>query len=207
MDQFPAGNARLIREMNRRIEMKKIIVFIMVCLLLTGCGSGKQDQEDTGKNTEAQDGSEEEAKDEARDINKETAGFKFESNGVSIYMNTDSAPVVEALGEPLEYFEAESCAFKGLDKFYTYNGFELSTYPLDGVDYISSVNFMDDSISTTEGIYLGSTVEDMTAAYGSGYTEEAGSYTYTKDDSQLTFITKDGEIIAITYLAVVEELQ
>ena len=41
-------------------------------------------------------------------------------------MNTDVAPVIEALGEPLHYFESESCAFKGLNK-YTYGGFEIST--------------------------------------------------------------------------------
>jgi len=122
-------------------------------------------------------------------------------------MNTDVKSVIDKLGDPLNYFEAESCAFKGLDKFYTYPGFEITTYPMNGKDYISSVNLMDDTVSTPEGIYLGSTVDDMIAAYGDNYTESSGSYTYIKDDSKIQFIVKDDEIISITYLAIVEGLE
>ena len=75
------------------------------------------------------------------------------------------------------------------------------------MDNVSSIYFMDDSVSTPEGIYLGASVDEMIAAYGEGYTESSGAYTYTKDDSKLQFITKDNEIIAITYLADVEGLE
>ena len=35
-------------------------------------------------------------------------------------VNQDMTEVLAAEGEPLSYFEAESCAFNGLDKTYTY---------------------------------------------------------------------------------------
>lgn len=178
-------------------------------MLLVGCGA-KEDPDITNNgNTAQQEDNQDDDNQLVEDDNKqkEPSGYAFEHDGVSIYMNTDVVPVVDALGESLEYFEAESCAFKGLDKFYTYPGFEITTYPMDGKDYISAVNIMDDTVSTPEGIYLGSTVDDMIAAYGDNYVESQGSYTYTIDESNLQFITMEDEIIAITYLAVVDGLE
>ena len=43
----------------------------------------------------------------------------------------------------MSYFEAPSCAFDGIDKTYTYAGFELLTYPKDDKDYVSSVVLKD----------------------------------------------------------------
>lgn len=186
--------------------MRKIFLMILVALLLTGCGA-KEDTADNNNKTDIPVNEDNDTDKKQDDSVKEPSGFSFEYNNVDIYMNTDVVPVIDALGEELNYFEAESCAFKGLDKFYTYPGFEITTYPLDNKDYISAVNLMDDTVSTPEGIYLGSTVEDMIAAYGSDYIESSGSYTYTKDDSKLQFITMNDEIIAITYLADVEGLE
>lgn len=189
-------------------NMRKILIFLMISMLLVGCGS-KEDPADIKEN-DSQPVQDEKQADEPQDVQqneKEPSGYAFEQNGVTIYMNTDVKPVIDALGEPLHYFEAESCAFKGLDKTYTYAGFEITTYPLDGKDYISSVYLMDDTVSTPEGIYIGSTVDDMIAAYGEDYTESSGSYTYVKDESKLQFIVQDDEIISITYLAIVEGLE
>ena len=54
----------------------------------------------------------------------------------------------------------------GIDKIYTYNSFELDTYPLDGEDFISSVLFKDDTVTTMEGIGIGDSVEKLTETYG-----------------------------------------
>ncbi|NLP15612.1 MAG: lipoprotein [Clostridiales bacterium] len=186
--------------------MRKIFLFILIALLLTGCGT-KEEPSDTKEPTDIPKQENTEKENKQDDLIKEPSGYSFEYNNVSIYMNTDVAPVIEALGEAMHYFEAESCAFKGLDKFYTYPGFEITTYPLDGHDYISAVTLMDDSVETPEGIYLGSTVDDMIAAYGDNYEEASGAYTYTKDDSRLQFITMNDEIISIVYLANVEGLE
>lgn len=133
------------------------------------------------------------------------SGFVFAVNGVLIGMNEEAAPIVEKLGTAANYFESPSCAFQGIDKTYTYSNFELYTYPKNKVDYVSSIYVLDGSISTQEGIHIGSTTEEMTAAYGNDYKEELGAYTYTKDKSTLTFIVDNGTVSSIEYVAIVKK--
>lgn len=190
--------------------MKKILIIcsLILAVLLYGC-SKENIPDDTGlPDDEPVAGKESKPADTGSTEDAADPGYVFEYNGVTIQMNTDVKPVLEALGEAQQYFEAESCAFKGLDKTWYYSGFELTTYPKDeNTDYISSVYFRDDSVSTPEGIYIGSTVEEMLAAYGDDYKGGNNSYTYEKGESSITFIAEDGEITAITYLALVEGLQ
>ncbi len=164
--------------------VKKLITGILiVVLLLAGCSG----EEQTQGTSQEQD-------------------YVFEYNGITINLNSNAEPIIKELGEPMEYFEAESCAFQGLDKTYYYNGFELTTYPNGDDDYISSIYFRDDSVSTPEGIYIGSSAEDVLEAYGNEYTGGENTYIYTKGDTSLTFIVENGEVVSITYQALVEGL-
>lgn len=131
--------------------------------------------------------------------NKERQRYVFEYNGVVIGINDPSEPVLEALGEPMSYFEAPSCAFEGLDKIYSYNSFEFQTYTKDGKDYISSVIFLDDSVTTTEGITLSAPLEEVNSVYGSGYTQSFNQYTYTDGNCDLSFLIENNEVVAIEY--------
>ena len=186
--------------------MKKLFLCIVIAVLLTGCGS--KDQPEPSNNTADQNKAEQKTEETTSgDVAQAEPGYVFDYNGVSIQMNTDVAPVLKALGDPQEYFEAKSCAFDGLDKTYYYSGIELTTYPNGDKDYISSVYFKDDSVSTTEGIYIGSTLNELLTAYGENYSGDIGSYTYTKGDSSVLFLVENDEVTSITYLAVVEGLQ
>lgn len=131
------------------------------------------------------------------------AGYYFEAEGTSgkvrIVTDMEISDILEALGEPLSYFEAASCAFEGLDKMYTYDHFEIDTYPDGEKDYIASIILLDDMITTPEGVYVGMTKSDMEAAYGTEYEVIAGTCVYTKENSHLSFVMKDDEIVSITY--------
>ncbi|NLK26758.1 MAG: hypothetical protein GX306_00215 [Clostridiales bacterium] len=192
--------------------MKKIsILLIVLMLLMTGCGGKEETPEDTGNadGTNKNATVNEETSSDQQDKSEESqvAGFEFEYNGVTIPLNVDVAPILEELGESMDYFEAPSCAFQGLDKIYYYSGFELSTYPLDKKDFISSINLLDDTVTTKEGIYLGATLDDVISTYGEEYSEENGFYTYTLGETQLTFVVENDVVTAITYLALVEGLE
>lgn len=182
--------------------MKKLLIIILFAILFTGCSNKEKDPEAAGKNDTISDNNED--TEEETTAQAAELGYQFKYNEVIVDMNVDATPVVEALGEPQDYFEAESCAFKGLDKFYYYSGIELTTYPMNNKDYISSITFSDDSVSTIEGIYLGSSLDDVIKAYGDNYTEESGLYTFEKGQSKLTFLVENDAVAAITYLAIVE---
>lgn len=176
--------------------MQQTLSLFFLCLLVFAGLAGCSDQPAANAGEDPAASSGEEAVAEA---------YVFSYQGTEIPMNAPAAPIVEKLGEALSYFEAESCAFQGIDRTYTYSGIQINTYPLEETDYISSVLFTDDSVSTPEGLEIGSSREDMIAAYGEDYVEEYGQYTYTKGDSQISILLEDGTVTAIEYLAVLPE--
>lgn len=130
-------------------------------------------------------------------------GYIFETQGISgmisIGVDMDAASVIQGLGEPASYFEAPSCAFQGIDKMYTYSHFEIDTYPDGDTDKISMILFLDDLVSTPEGVCIGMSKADMEKAYGTDYEVSSGFYRYTKDNMKLSFIIENEEITSIEY--------
>ncbi len=187
--------------------MKKVLAMTMAAalLLLAGCGdservisgevvnvtTGSQVQEVTGEQEGLQPSSQQEQTTAVK-------GYVFVTGGVTVEMDGDMAPVLAALGEPASYFEAASCAFEGLDKIYTYNGFEIDTYPAQDTDLVSAVILKDDSVTTAEGICIGDSLEKLLAAYGEG-NQENGMLVYEKDGMKLCFILQDDSVISIEY--------
>lgn len=141
---------------------------------------------------------------------EQTAGAQEKTTFIFVYNNTEVSPhakmseLLNGLGEPTAYEESNSCYYQGLDKDYTYPGFKLRTYPVDGVDYVLNICFTDDTIATPEGIMLGSTRDEVIAAYGSSFTEKNGSTVYTIDKSELRFRFSDNGVIAIEYWAITD---
>ena len=199
--------------------MKKTAAIIMVVslFLLSGCGSngdekvieGNVQTIESGNTTQSGDTGEavtdvqEDAQKEASQAEETVKGYVFTYNDVSVVMDADAAPIVEKLGEPVSYFEAASCAFEGLDKMYTYNGFELDTYPVGDKDYVSSVILKDDSVSTAEGICIGDSLEKLKQAYDGEGEESGGMLVYSKDGMKLCFIMQGEFIISIEYRSTV----
>jgi len=169
--------------------MKKLIAILFASLFafaLVACDGG--DPAPTG-NTPAQPS----AGAAAQDI-------YFAPNGVKLEMGAAPAPALEALGEPNTTLECPSCALKAKDVDYTYNGFKLTvTYPEEGGDYITGVKLLDDTYTIPGGVTIGSTLEDITAAYGTDYEETNGFYKYTQDLSTLTFAIVNGQAAQIIY--------
>lgn len=181
--------------------MKKFsIVLIVLVLLLAGCSNGKE----ITSNNPVDNSAPADSQDQGNAQETIGDGYVFEYKGVSIAMHKEAAPILESLGDNMDYFEAESCAFQGMEKVYTYNGFELYTYEADGIDYIAAIMFLDDSVSTKEGIYLYSSLDDVLKAYGDDYSEELGLYTYEIDKSKISFLIENNEVTSIEYTAIPE---
>lgn len=129
--------------------------------------------------------------------------FVFTYNGTAIKLHANMAPILAALGQPKSYTESTSCAFEGLDKTYYYGSFYIDTYPIGNQDYVYDFWFADDSVATTEGIYIGSTQAQVEAAYGASSFNGSNAYIITKGDGQLTVILKDGKVSSIQYSIIV----
>ena len=121
------------------------------------------------------------------------------SQAVTIAVDADAAPIVEKLGEPKNYFESPSCAAEGIGKLYTYDDFEIQTYPDGDNDLILYVQLRTDNVATDEGIDLSSSKEDIVAAYGEPSEEATGSMTYEKNGTKLVFIFDGDSLISIEY--------
>ncbi len=130
---------------------------------------------------------------------EEPTAYYFQYNDTQIFVDTEAEPVLKALGDPEKTFEQDSCAYQGKDIIYTYPGFELGIYPVDGQNRISSVYILDDTAATPEGIKYGSTVEEVLKAYGDQYTEEFGVYRYYLGNSELSIYTTNGLVDGIEY--------
>lgn len=173
-------------------KMMKKIFTIMLCAVMsmaviTGCGSDKKADTDTKK-----------------DGTSETSVYTYEINGVSVAMNENMEPLVEKIGEADNYFESESCAFQGMDKVYTYGSVKITTYPKDDKDYVYTIELLDDTVSTPEGISIGSSKSDVEEKYGKASDETDTSYIYKKGDSQLSFIFDGDDVSSIVYNAITD---
>ena len=129
----------------------------------------------------------------------ESSGYTFSYNGTTIAVDADAAPIIEALGDAKNYFESPSCAAEGIGKLYTYDDFEIQTYPDGDTDRVLYVLLKTDNVSTAEGIDLASSRDDIVAAYGEPTTEETGSMKYEKDGMTLVFIFDGDSLISIEY--------
>ena len=126
--------------------------------------------------------------------------YVFDLKGVELKADGDLAEYTSKLGEPSGgYYEAKSCAFDGMDKFYYYDSVTLQGYQKDGKDKLYSITLMDDAVKTKEGIRIGDKKDKVVSAYGSGYTEADGQLQYESGNTKLAFVMKDDEVQSIIY--------
>lgn len=181
-------------------------MLVMSMFVMTACGKdddvkvvnklpqNSTDKTQTDKGTEKTD-------------DKELKGYIFQvkvgSQNVSVTTDLDMAEVLDELGKANSYFESASCAFQGLDKVYTYDHFQIETYPDGKKDRICTIVLLDDLIETPEGISIGMTEQDVEKAYGTDFEDIKGMKVYTKDESHLAFVIRDGVIESIQYYSAV----
>lgn len=178
--------------------MKKWTILITVLsLLLCLCACGSSDSGTNAGSTTAAAGGQDDVITETQAVAEDS--FTFTYNGTKICMHAPAAPIIAALGEPKTYTEQASCAFKGLDKTYYYGSFYLDTYPVDEQDYVYGWWFVDDSVATEEGIYIGATQAEVEKVYGADTYNGTNAYLISDDVGTLTIILEEGAVSSIQY--------
>ena len=168
---------------------KKIIAVVALVLVLAvalcSCGSGNTTPSNSNSGSNTKD-------------------YVFKSGSTTIAMKAEAEPLLKALGAYKNSYEAPSCAFDGMDKIYSYNGFDLMTYSQNGKDLISGVVLRDDTVETPEGIAIGSKAEDVKKAYGD-FEKDATSATFKSENCKLLIIFENGVVTSVQYIALVEK--
>ena len=136
------------------------------------------------------------------DPNAESENFVFNYKGCNFVVNT----VVDESKLPDDYDvkEQASCAGQGMATHYVFKGgsFWVETYP--GSESIYVIVLCDDTVTTAEGVYIGSTKDSVKAAYGEPATETDYVMDYNKGSSTLRFSLNDsGEVKEIFYLGMI----
>lgn len=184
--------------------MKRVLMIIAAMLTvttavsLTACGSNKSaDSKD--KSAEATAAAVTEAA--ATSTGALTAeDLVFSYNGASVELNGDADAAVAALGEAKNVSSQLSCHGTGDDKTYTYDGFVLNTYPLDGADRVLEIVINTAGIPTSKGVQVGDPVSAVTAAYGENYSAIGKYYAYDLGDGKsLQFFILDDTVQEISY--------
>ena len=173
--------------------MKKIlIVIISIILIISVLASCNKTQADDTVN--------EKPSNESTDVVVGNNAICLTVNGVKITPNKEAAPIIEALGEPLEYTETESCGFEGKDKTYKYNGFIIDTITLNNVEYIYIIQIVNDMTETDEGATIGMTSEEIQSIYkGKCKVDQSGHITVEFTNGLVSFFIKNGACNAISY--------
>ena len=137
--------------------------------------------------------------------NSGNKGLSYAVGNAVIYPGEDFSEAYGILGEPDKYTEGASCYFDGMDKVFTYEGFEVRTYPVGDKDYVQDLCFSSDKYKTDKGVTVGSALEDVIEAYGEGYELNGKMYRYDMGDNQYIYFFVMNDVVK--YFGYAEDVQ
>ena len=128
--------------------------------------------------------------------------------GVKLAVGQTMDDVSSVYGTPVAFDESASCGgIPGTDRVYQYPGFTIKTTPAaGGKNVICLINLTDDTYTTDEGLYIGSTVAAVKTALGEPtvYSPDAENPTlivYETASMKLQFGVRDNFVTNIRYSA------
>lgn len=172
--------------------MKKVVIAVVVIILIVIGGievvlTMQKSNKDSGESKVSQSAEE----------NKKEDIFMLKTGEKEIKLGEEFSK--EKFGEEKDYSEIASCAFEGLDKTYTYDNYEITTFPDGEKERIYSIYFLNEEMETTEGVKLSDGIDKMKNTYGEEYENQGNQYTYKKGKTNLEFIVENDTITSIQY--------
>ncbi|MCD7800216.1 MAG: hypothetical protein LUG94_03275 [Ruminococcus sp.] len=123
-------------------------------------------------------------------------------NGQSISVDMNMSDILALIGDPYDYQSNLGCYNEWNDEVYIYNDIQVDANTNDGNIYKSRIiTILNSNVSTSKGIVIGSTVQDMENAYGTQYTDMGNVYVYTASNGNTLLFMADenGIIFSIVY--------
>jgi len=198
--------------------MKNILILPILLILISACGgettpatgTPPKPAQTTPAPAETTNNGQTEADTSNADIEEpapeqdNNKGFTLDYRDFTLYMDQNMEDVIAGMGEPLEVFEAPSCAFDGIDRIFRYPDFQIHTYPLNDEDFVHTISIKTDNITIYGGIYIGSSFDDVIAVYGENFEQDFSMFTFTRDRTTLAFYVEDGIAREITFGLIME---
>ena len=100
-------------------------------------------------------------------------------------------------GTIIEKLEGVSCLNIGYDVNYYYKGFHIDTVTLTGKQFVYSATFTEVGAATAKGITIGSTEEEVIAAYGDPHEQTMAGLVYVSDKKRITFLVAKDRVTEI----------
>lgn len=181
--------------MINRSYIKKVIlggVVLLVVPLCVGCGNKDNDVTTTTTTTTT-------AKVEEKEV---IDNFVVKYEGVDVTPGLDFD--YNDIKKKAKISTVASCALFGKDHVYTYDDVEItaSIDPETESEVIYSVYFINDKVSMSGGLKIGSTVDEMKKQLGEADDEFNGTYTYNGAQVFIKIQTKNNKISSIEYIMV-----
>ena len=175
--------------------MKKLISLIIIIMMVLSAVSCRSSGlvENTGDSSGKQS--------ECGTDTPEPGEWYFVLDGVRVDL---LKALPENIPSPDRIYEIDSCASQGKDNVYVYGSVQITLYSNRGVEIPYNIEFFDDGVSTVEGVRIGSSYDDMIAAYGSDFAKSNTMYDYVNGDVTLSFKIEDGIVTSILYQAEVK---
>ncbi len=124
--------------------------------------------------------------------------MNLKKNGKADYIQT-GVWAKKSFQEAKKFIDARVVA-SSEDKTYTYNGFTVNSYPLDGKDYVMEVVVNQAGIPTSKGVSVGDPVSKVTEAYGDNYKAVGVYYSYDAGNKKsLQFLIENDVVTEIDY--------
>lgn len=123
----------------------------------------------------------------SEDANKEINKFYFLLNNHEIVVGSNFNSEV--------FGEEKRIIIKEDKSTYVYNHLEINLKE----ETIVSIRFLDKEIKTRENIKISDSYQKMLDTYGNNFKKEENKFTYQKEDTKLSFIVQNNEIISIEY--------
>lgn len=120
----------------------------------------------------------------------------------------DANIVLSALPPPFGTFEAESCAYQGMDAFYYYDGFQLMVNEIDEERKITSISIKDDLFKTPQGLKFGlsmDAVKELMAPLNLELIEKGDILQYIDCKTVLKLRFNQDKLIAAEYTLYTDE--
>lgn len=190
-----------------KIFVKFIVLMLVVLMaaLILGCNKPDDQPDNTqapADNTEAAatENNEQPTEVPAPDYMGKDFDEEFDMavvvDGKTYPIHADVTELIAALGEGYEYSETISCTRNGMEKTYEYPAIRVETLPeADGSDIIGLIVITGEGYKTPRDIGVGSTREEVVAAYGERFFDDGYYLTYTKSNDPENISEKRIQIV------------